>query len=207
MDAWMWIGLVAAVVAMAAVAFAAWYLMEQKKEQERSEVLREQFGPEYDRAVGRFGTRSEAEAQLEGRKERVEKLRLKEIPTEQRQRLQREWKDTQARFVDEPEPAMADAERLVDEAMAARGYPVGDDFDQRYDDLSVEYGHVLNNYREGREIMAARDDGQEVSTEDLRQAMVHYRELFTEVVNTSDAPPSIDEGRRRRKGQSTRRSA
>jgi hypothetical protein len=102
---------------------------------------------------------------------------------------------------------MDDAERLVDEAMAARGYPVGDDLDQRYDDLSVEYAHVLDNYREGRRITSARADGGDVSTEDLRQAMVHYRELFTELVNTADSPPSIEEGRRRRRGRESRRTA
>jgi hypothetical protein len=186
MDAWVWIVIVA--VALVVLALGAYAVMQRRRE--RTEDLRGTFGQEYDRAVERSGSQREAESELERRRERVQRLKLREIPAEQRQSLQTQWRDTQTRFVDEPESAIDDAERLVDEAMEARGYPVGDDFDQRYDDLSVEYAYVLDNYRRARAVSVARQDGGDVSTEDLRTAMVCYRDLFTELLNTSGAPSS-----------------
>jgi hypothetical protein len=187
-DAWVW--LIIALVAVVALALGA-YAWQQSRKQ-RTERLQSTFGPEYDRAVERSGDRRQAESELEERRARVERLRLREIPAEQRQRLQSAWTDTQTRFVDEPETAIQDAERLVDEAMEARGYPVGDDFDRRYDDLSVEYAHVLDNYRKARSVSVARGEGAEVTTEDLRDAMVCYRDLFRELLNT----PASGESRR-----------
>jgi hypothetical protein len=184
MDAWVWAVIV--VVVLAVVALAAYAVMMQQRR--RTEDLQGTFGTEYDRAVERTGNRREAESELQQRRERVEKLKLRDIPSEQRQRLQSEWTESQTRFVDEPEAAIDDAERLVDEAMKARGYPVGDDFDRRYDDLSVEYAHVVDNYRKARSVSVARSDGGDVTTEDLRMAMVCYRDLFTELLNTGGAP-------------------
>jgi hypothetical protein len=191
-DAWVW--LIIALVAVVAVALGvfAW----QQSRRQRTERLQSTFGPEYDRAVERSGDRRQAESELEERRARVERLRLREIPADQRQRLQAEWTDTQTRFVDEPEAAIEDAERLVDEAMEARGYPVGNDFDRRYEDLSVEYAHVLDNYRRARAVSVARSDGGDITTEDLRDAMVCYRDLFRELLNTAESPPSTGETRR-----------
>lgn len=181
MDAWVWI-IIALAIVVAAVALGA-YAWQQSRRQ-RTERLQSTFGPEYDREVERAGDRRQAESALEERRARVERLRLREIPADQRERLQAAWTETQTRFVDEPETAIEDAERLVDEAMEARGYPVGNDFDRRYEDLSVEYGYVLDNYRQARAVSVARDDGGDVSTEDLRGAMVCYRDLFRELLNT-----------------------
>jgi hypothetical protein len=174
--------LIIALVVIASVVLGA-YAWQQSRRQ-RTERLRSTFGPEYDRAVERSGDRRQAESELEERRARIERLHLREIPAEQRRELQEAWTASQARFVDEPEGAIDDAERLVDEAMDARSYPVGDDFDRRYDDLSVEYAHVLDNYRRAREVSVARRDGGGVSTEDLREAMVCYRDLFRELLNT-----------------------
>ncbi|MEX2225225.1 MAG: hypothetical protein WEB52_02100 [Dehalococcoidia bacterium] len=168
----------------------------QQGRRQRTERLQSTFGNEYDRTVERSGDRRQAESELEERRARVERLQLHEIPPEQRQRLQTAWTESQARFVDEPDTAIDDAERLVDEAMKARGYPVGDDFDRRYDDLSVEYAHVLDNYRRARDVSVARNEGGDVTTEDLRTAMVCYRDLFTELLNTSEGPPAMRDSRR-----------
>ena len=191
MDAWVWAVIVLVIIAV--IALGAYAVMQQQRR--RTEDLQGTFGPEYDRAVERAGGKREAESELQQRRERVERLKLRDIPPEQRQRLQSQWTESQARFVDEPEAAIDDAERLVDEAMDARGYPVGDDFDRRYDDLSVEYAHVLDNYRQARAVSVARQEGGDVSTEDLRNAMVCYRDLFTELLNTGGAP-SIKDSRR-----------
>ena len=88
----------------------------------------------------------------------------------------------QARFVDDPRSAVVDADRLFGDVMRNRGYPVGDR-NRRLDDLSVDHAHVLNHYRSGREIVA-RHERSEATTEDLRQAMVHFRALFDELVTT-----------------------
>lgn len=195
----MWIVIVAAAAALVVVVASA-AALRQQRERQRSDRLRGQFGPEYDRAVDELGGRRRAEAKLEERRERVSKLRLREIPRDQRRRLQEEWTSAQALFVDEPETAIGDAARLVDDAMRARGYPVGSDFERQSEDISVEYPYVADNYRRAARIAAERADGGEVATEELRQAMVHYRALFTELLNTAEAPPAIDRpGRRQRR--------
>ena len=198
MDTWVWIVIALAIIGVVALG-VAWYGMQQRAQQRR-EGLRQDFGPEYDRAVDRYGDEGEADAALLARRERVQKLRLKEIPREQRQRLQTNWTTTQARFVDDPASAMDDADGLVEEAMKARGYPLGGDLDQRFDDLSVEHGHVLNNYREGHEIAERRQRGEDVSTEDLRRSMVCYRALFSELLNTGAGKPTMEAGRREQQG-------
>jgi hypothetical protein len=96
------------------------------------------------------------------------------------------WKDVQARFVDGPARAVADADALLGEVMTARGYPVSD-FEQRAGDISVDHPEVVRNYRAGHDIALRHAQGN-ASTEDLRQAMIHYRSLFDELVNETEAP-------------------
>lgn len=180
MDAWVWV-LVGIAVALAVV--IAMLAIEFPRRRKRDAArLRRDFGPEYDRAVDEMGSEREALAELQRRRKRVEKLHLRPIPEDQRARLQDDWMANQAEFVDSPDGAFDRASELIDEAMAARGYPVADDFDRRYADLSVEHGYVLNNYRDGREVAVARARGEDVETEDLRRAMVCYRALFTELL-------------------------
>jgi hypothetical protein len=189
MDTWVWLVIAVAAICVAVALFAFIMQLTGKR---RTSRLRSEFGPEYDRAVDEFGDEREAQADLRRRKTRVEKLALRPIPAEQRQRLRDDWMSNQAEFVDSPEEAFDRASDLVDEAMKARGYPVADDFDRRYADLSVEHGYVLNNYRDGREVAVARDKGEDVETEDLRRAMVCYRALFTELLSTGAEPPAIE---------------
>lgn len=182
--------IIAAVVAVIAAGAGIW-LTEQRK---RSERLRTDFGPEYDRALDEYGSRGEAESRLRERQDRVAKLRLKPISATDRSRFASQWTETQARFVDGPSAAVADAQRLVDSAMNARGFPLGE-FDQRAEDLSVEHPAVVSNYRAARDIAQANDRG-DADTEALRQAMVHYRALFRDLVNVSD-PADTMPGRSR----------
>jgi hypothetical protein len=150
----------------------------------RSESLREQFGPEYKRAVDQYGDQGKAEAELGAREKRVRKLDIRALAPEERSRFADAWKKTQARFVDEPSKAVGEADGLVKELMQARGYPVGD-FEQRAADISVDYPNVMTNYRAGRDI-ALRNNSGKATTEDLRQAMVHYRSLFEELLETAE---------------------
>ena len=146
----------------------------------RSENLRKQFGPEYKRAVDQYGDQRKAEAALAAREERVRKLEIRGLTTEEQHRFEDAWKRTQARFVDEPSAAVGEADGLVKELMQARGYPVGD-FEQRAADVSVDHPNVVTNYRAAHDI-ATRNKSGKATTEDLRQAMVHYRSLFEELL-------------------------
>ena len=174
-----WIVVAIVIVALLVVAGILW------SRRRRSEHLRDRFGPEYDRAVDAKGGRSEAEAELAEREKRVEKLDIRPLePAERREFIQR-WTDVQARFVDDPPRAVAFADALLGDVMKARGYPVSD-FEQRAGDISVDHPTVVEHYRTAHDI-AVRHERGEASTEDLRQAMIHYRALFDDLVG-AEAP-------------------
>jgi hypothetical protein len=146
----------------------------------RSEQLRKQFGPEYDRAIDQYGGQRKAEEALVEREKRVRKLEIRGLTAEQQKQFADSWKATQALFVDEPSRAVSEASSLVNELMQTRGYPVGD-FEQRAADISVDHPHVVTNYRAARDIAEGNKSGK-ATTEDLRQALVHYRSLFEELL-------------------------
>ena len=154
----------------------------------RSENLRKQFGPEYKRAVKQYGDQREAEAELAEREKRVRKLNIRGLTGDEKNRFADDWKKTQARFVDAPSPAVSEADGLVKELMLARRYPVGE-FEQRAADISVDHPDVVSNYRNAHQI-AERNKSGKATTEDLRQAMVHYRSLFEELLETTATEPS-----------------
>ena len=148
----------------------------------RSRGLRSRFGPEYGRAVEESGSRRQAEAQLHAREKRVSKYHLKELPAEEKERFRAEWKRLQAKFVDNPKDATASADELLGQVMTARGYP-GGDFQQRLEDLSVDHASTVQNYRAAHDVVMRHSRG-EASTEDLRQAMIHYRSLLEELLGS-----------------------
>jgi hypothetical protein len=187
------------VVAIAVVAIVAlvWFALSRR----RSQRLRERFGPEYDHALKSQGNIRRAEAELEARAKRVEALHIRPLEPDDARRFDIAWRAVQERFVDDPKSAVTQADRLVGEVMTARGYPIGE-FEQRVADISVDHPDVVMNYRAAREIALVHARGQ-ATTEDLRQAMVHYRALFKELLETSarvrDAAPhvhTVDERRR-----------
>jgi hypothetical protein len=170
--------LIVVAVAVVLVAAAVALLLTRRR---HSDALRARFGPEYERTVASAGKVGAAERILDERAKRVARFNLRPISADEAQRFTNSWKTVQARFVDDPRTAVVEADRLIAEVMRARGYPV-DDPDKRIDDLSVEHAHVVEHYRAGRAIVARHGQGQ-ASTEDLRQAMVHFRELFEELVS------------------------
>jgi hypothetical protein len=169
------------VVVVAVIAIALGFVVTLWR---RSRRLREQFGPEYKHAVRQYGDVRKAETELAAREKRVRGLEIRSLTQEERSNFAEVWKTTQARFVDEPSKAVGEADGLIKEVMQTRGYPVGD-FDQRAADISVDHPNVVTNYRAGREI-AARNKSGEATTEDLRQAMVHYRSLFEELMEVEE---------------------
>ena len=175
-----------AIVALVVVVVAAVATMLFLRKR-RTERLRSQFGgAEYARAVKGGRTRRQAETGLDQRTERVEGFHIRALALGDRARFLESWRGVQARFVDGPAGAVAEADRLLGDVMSTRGYPVSD-FEQRAADISVDHPLVLENYRTAHDT-ALRQMRGEATTEDLRQAMVHYRTLFEELVNEPEAP-------------------
>jgi len=172
--------IVAVVVAAVVVLAIAWVYTQRQ----RRLHLRERFGPEYDRAVHEMGEPAKAEAALQERARRVERLDIRTISREQADSFAREWRQIQGRFVDDPSGAVEAADRLVGQVMAARGYPL-EDFETRAADLSVDHPRVVENYRIARAVAIRRENGQ-AETEEMRQAVVNYRTLFEDLLEVHD---------------------
>jgi len=168
------IGVVAIVlVAIAAViGIARW---------QRSRRLRGQFGPEYDHAVEGFGHRRAAERALVDRARRVDKLEIRPLPVLRRDELWSRWQATQAQFVDDPDTAIQQAHTLLVLVMREEGYPTGR-FEEELELLSVHHPGTVQHYREAQRLAEARAQGRS-ATEELRQAMIHYRALFEDLLN------------------------
>jgi hypothetical protein len=190
MPEWAWVLIALAVVAV--VGIAVWRAVAVR----RSKELREQFGPEYERATSEGRSRREAEKELAARQERREQLNIRSLSPEARERYAVQWERVQAQFVDSPPAAIAGADALVATVMTDRGYPM-DDFEQRAADVSVDHPNVVDNYRLAHEISTRADRG-EASTEDLRQAMQHYRSLFDDLLGdeAADRPLARDDEQR-----------
>jgi hypothetical protein len=169
--------LVVVVVIAIIVVAAIGYVSSRKR---RSRKLREHFGPEYERVVKQEGDQRKAEGVLQFREKRRDKFKIRPLSASDRESFSVRWREVQARFVDDPRGAVTVADSLVTDVMQARGYPIGE-FDQRAADLSVDYPTIIDNYRAGHEIARRHSAGQ-ASTEDLRQAMMHYRVLFEELL-------------------------
>jgi len=194
MDTWVWIVIAAVVVAV--VAIVAIVVMRQRRRTE----LRESFGSEYDRAVAREGDVRKGESDLMARRERRAELDIRPLSPQSRTTYARSWEQTQARFVDNPATALAEADALIIAVMEERGYPM-DDFERRAEDISVDHPDVVQHYRAAHDISVRVDEDpnastsstvSDVSTEDLRQGLVHYRALFQELLEPDEDEPSRD---------------
>jgi hypothetical protein len=165
--------LIVAIVVVAAGVYLAVRMRNSRR-------LREKFGPEYDRTLQSEGNRLRAEDNLAKREKRVKRYQIHPLLTAQCRRFQESWREIQARFVDDPKTAVDEADRLVQQVMTARGYPV-EDFEQCAADISVDHPLVVDNYRAGHDVVRRHARGQ-ATTEDLRRAMIHYRTLFDDLL-------------------------
>jgi len=147
---------------------------------QRTRRLKERFGPEYERAVNEMGDKRQAESELDARLAHVNTLKIRPLTAEEVNRYALEWQQTQTEFVDEPLTALQKADRLIRDVMNARGYPV-EDFEQRAADISVDYPELVTDYR-GMHLIAVKEAEDEVGTEEMRQAMVHGRALFENLI-------------------------
>lgn len=164
-------------IIVVAAAVIGWLLLQQQ----RTQKLRSQYSTEYDRTVGELGRRR-GEAELLHRQARVRQLDIRPLGSTERDRFSADWRRVQEQFVDDPEGAVARGDQLVDDVMRARGYPIAD-FERQVADLSVDHPRVVENYRMARMIAVKHERGS-ATTEELRQAMVLYRELFEDLLAT-----------------------
>jgi FtsZ-interacting cell division protein ZipA len=176
--------IILAIVAVLAIALAAWFAYRKKQSQQ----LRERFGPEYGRTVDALGDRAKAEAELKAREKRVERFHIVPLAPHEASRFAHAWKALQERFVDNPKGSVAQADQLVRELMEKRGYPMAD-FEHRAADLSVDHPVVVSHYRAAQMIRTSDN----CDTEHLRRAVVHYRALFDELLEVKDRPQAAPE--------------
>jgi hypothetical protein len=174
---------VAASAVIVAIIVAIWLAASKRRTRE----LRSKFGPEYNRMARAEGDSAKAESLLLEREKRVKKLEIKSLTPEQRNEFADDWERAQAEFVDNPTEAVVHADALVQEVMRVRGYPVVD-FEQRVADVSVDHPAVAQNYRLAHDI-ATRHESEDVGMEKLREAMLHYRALFADLLHDGGLQP------------------
>jgi hypothetical protein len=175
--------IIVALLIVAAVAAAIWVSVRRKQQSVR---LQKRYGAEYEREVLRLGSQSKAEAELMKREARVAKLTIVPLTSQEAARFAQAWSRLQGRFVDNPGGAVAEADSLVKELMTARGYPVSD-FESRAADISVDHPSVVDAYRAAQAIALKNARG-ETDTEELRKAIVHYRTLFSDLLQVQAVP-------------------
>ncbi len=166
---------------LAVIGLAAWFFFRKQQ----SQRLQQRFGPEYGRTVKELGSQTKAEADLKAREKRVERFHILPLAPSDAARFSEAWEALQGRFVDNPKGVVFEADKLVRELMLKRGYPMGN-FERRAADLSVDHAVVVDQYRAAQAI-AVRDGRGEADTEELRQAVVHYRVLFNELLEVREA--------------------
>jgi hypothetical protein len=175
MATWIWIVIaIAVIVVLVAVAMKLFKVR-------RTQHLQQQFGPEYDRTTEVAGDKGKAEAELAAREKRRDKLDIRQLDPQAREQYARRWRRVQEDFVDSPDGAVARADALVNSVMRDRGYPM-EDFDVRAADISVDHPQMVEHYRTAHHIFESMEDG-DVTTEEERLAMQHYRALFDELLD------------------------
>jgi hypothetical protein len=168
----------AVVVGLAAVAAWLWW---------RHHSLRARFGPEYDRVASEQDSRLAVDRQLRARERRHAQLELHPLDPVSHDKYASAWTGIEARFVDEPGEAICAAEALVVQLIAERGYPTAD-YEGQLAQLSVDHAPILGHYRDAHDTYLRHERG-EATTEQLRQALVHYRALFADLLGEEPAGP------------------
>jgi hypothetical protein len=184
--------IVAGVIIVAVMALALWFIANKRRHSHR---LQQRFGPEYGRTVSALGNQRKAESDLKAREKRVERLTLAPLSAAEAARFSQAWIALQSRFVDNPKAVVTQADQLVRELMLKRGYPMGD-FERQAGDISVDHPTIVASYRAAQAITVRHDRGL-ADTEELRQAVVHYRALFDELLEVreenQETPPPIEQ--------------
>jgi hypothetical protein len=183
-----------ALLVLVALILVGWLAARGQRERQ-SRRLRARFGREYGHVVAERGDSAKAEAELRARETRVERLHIVPLAPAEGARFTEAWDHLQSRFVDDPKDAVAEADGLVRDLMVTRGYPMAD-FERRAADISVDHPSLVEAYRTAHAI-AGRDRRGEASTEELRKAVVYYRELFEELLEVRDPKSRVTADPRR----------
>jgi len=154
---------------------------------QRLKRYQNKFGPDYDATVKSMGSHTKAQSEMDQRQKHVDSLDIRSLSLSEREKYLSEWKAVQVKFIDQPGPATVEADHLIMEVMQLRNYPVSD-FEQRAADISINYPDLVTNYRQARTI-AIKNEQHKADTEELRQALVHYRALFNELLITEEVVP------------------
>jgi hypothetical protein len=176
METWVLIAIAAVAVVALIIVFAAVSAARKKRRQGH---LQERFGPEYERTVSAEG-RKEGEARLSTVEQEHDELEIRPLSSASRERYLEEWRQTEARFVNDPEDAARSADRIIVRVLEDRGYPTDSDTDHKAAHVAVDHPDVVERYRHGHDMLAADDDDHE--TENLRKAMIDFRAVFDELV-------------------------
>ncbi|MFI2423039.1 hypothetical protein ACH5A7_02860 [Streptomyces sp. NPDC018955] len=196
-------GLIIALIVIVAVAVVAAVLMSRARGPRHGTGLKRRFGPEYDRAVARHdGDTKAAERELAERLERHGDLRVRPLEPTERERYEARWTAIQERFVDAPRDAVAEADRLIAELAAARGFPADGHYEDQLAALSVHHAHHVEGYRRVHRVAQAGAHDGGAGTEEMREAVVGARALFEELVR-----PSRHEAGRHRAGADGHRTS
>ena len=174
----------AIIIVVVAVVLIGIFLGLSFAQRKRSGRLHDQFGSEYDQTVEALGDEKSAQKELEERQKHVKTLDIHPLTSNEREQYLNDWTAVQSKFVDEPGKAINEADRLIIEVMQKRAYPVSD-FEQRAADISVIYPELVTNYRAARAI-AIKNEQNLADTEELRQALIYYRSLFSELLGTEE---------------------
>ena len=172
------IGVICAVVLI--IVLAVVWVVTRQRQRRRTEELRARFGSEYDLALREHGSRAKAEAALSERLHRVSRMTIRPLTETERERFLAEWEIIQARFIDHPRGAVTEADELINSILMARGYE-GGPFDRRIADLSVNHAALVEPYRRAN-VVTAGAGRNDVTTEELRSAMLLYRALIEELL-------------------------
>jgi hypothetical protein len=172
--------LIAVALVVVALAVGGWLAVRRRR------ALQNKFGAEYDRAVAQQPSRAAAEQELRGRERKHAQLQLRALAPQARARYAAEWVDVQAHFVDSPRAAVYTGDALLTRLVSDIGYPT-DSHDERLALLSVDHPGTLGHYRDAHEISLRNARG-EASTEQLRQALVHFRALIADLLGEEPVP-------------------
>ena len=183
METWEVITLVIVVAVVIVLAFAVVAVVSKRR---RRAHLRERFGPEYDRAVSTSGRR-DGESRLSEVEKEHEELAIRDLPVAARERYLEDWRQAEARFVNDPAEAARAAEQLVARLLGDRGYPVNGDTEASVAHVAVDHPDVAERYRHGQAMIENDADD---NTENLRKAMIDFRSVLDELVGSGESTPA-----------------
>ena len=98
----------------------------------------------------------------------MRRSKLHDLPDESKARYAQQWRQTEARFIEDPRAAMRDADGLAVAILRERGE-------------KMDEQHVPKQLREAREA-ARTEGGGQPGTESMRRAMLEYQHIVDDAL-------------------------